>query len=237
MKFWHLFLICAALVSCTKSNEDVGAIKGLEYYPLQSGKYVEYDVDSLVYTELPKDTLYFKYRMKEKLAEEFTDNQGKRAFRLERYIKRYNPALSYDSMKWTIKEVCMLSPDQYRILLQDNNTSFTRLIFPVMDKAVWNGNAYNNLPPQNYTYEYIDQNRDFGGKAFEKCLKVNQLCDTINLIQFLLEYECYASGLGLVNKVYTHLYSKSNISGGIPVYKRIESGSSYTLTYRSNGYE
>ena len=230
-----LFFILLIL-SCKKEEKPESEIKGLAYYPLTSGKFIVYDIDSTVYTELPKDTISYKYRIKEKIADEFTDNQGKRAIRLERYIKKFNPLQSYDSLPWTIKEVWLINPDNTKILQQENNIVYTRLIFPVLQNATWNGNAFNNLGTQNYSYEYVDQKETIGASGFDQVLKVKQRTDTLNLIQYLLEYEQYALNIGLVNKVSKHLFSNS-ISAGIPVLKRIEYGYMYSQTFQTFGYE
>lgn len=236
MKNLCIVFLILILFSCKKDEESPSEVHGLQYYPLKTGKFVVYDVDSTVYTELPKDTLYFKYRIKEKIGEEFTDNQGKRAFRVERYIKHYNPSLSYDSIPWSVKEVWMLNSDNSKILLQENNTVYTRLIFPVIPNASWNGNAYNNSGELVYSYEYADQKKTVGTQPFDLVLKVKQRTDTSNLIQYLLEFEQYAFNFGLVNKEIIQLFSNT-ITAGVPVKNRIESGFVYKQTYISSGYE
>jgi len=234
-----LLLTCILLLgfgSCKKDPVEQQPIPGSEYYPLSMGRFVEYDVDSIVYTELPKDTLTYKYRIKEKLIEEFTDNQGNKSVRLERYYKTYSDQTPYDSMAWKVKEDWLLKPDQQKIVLQEHNISYTKLIFPVMLNASWDGHAYNNLGKTLYDYEYLDKAETLGSIILNRVLKVNEFCDTTNLIIYKLEYEKYAAGVGLVYREIQHLESNT-VTPGVPVRNRIEKGIKYKLSIVRYGTE
>jgi hypothetical protein len=90
--------------ACKKKTEDPPDV-GYAYAPENIGKYIIYDVDSTIYDDFFNDTIYYKYRIKEKLEEVFTDNQGRKAIKLVRYIKKYNDTVSYDNIAWTVKDV------------------------------------------------------------------------------------------------------------------------------------
>lgn len=229
-------LIALLLGSCKKDEADVPVISGKEYYPLEIGSFVVYEADSTVYTEIPKDTLHYSYQIKEKIEEKFTDAEGNESFRMNRYIKLYNPALPYDSMSWTIKEAWMIKAESNRIVVQENNLSFVKLIFPCLKGAQWNGNAFNSLDKQNYSYEFVDQNISVNGRNYEKGLKVNQYIDTVNFIKLDLNFEQYAAQIGLVYRQNDHLES-TTITPGVPVQHRIEKGYTYRLKLLNYGKE
>src|SRR5690606_6435161 len=105
---------------------------------------------------------------KEKIADAFNDNENKTAYRIERYIKKYNPDLAYENMPWQIKEVWMLNADDRKIQVSESNVRFTKLIFPVENKASWNGNAANNLGEQNYFYDYVERADTINGIILDK---------------------------------------------------------------------
>jgi hypothetical protein len=222
--------------SCTKKEmpED-SSTEDLKYYPLTQGKFVIYDVDSVVYTEIPKDTVIYKYRIKEKIADSFTDNTGQPAIRLERFIKKYDPKKSYDSISWTLKEVWMVNADRLKVQVVENNIRYTKLIFPIIEKASWNGNANNTLGAQNYVYDYIDRQESINGNNLEKVLFVRQRKDS-SAISFRRFSEKYASGVGLVFREMTELYS-NNVVPGKPVEARIENGLAYKQNLVSFGHE
>lgn len=208
---------------------------GLDYYPTTQGKYVVYDVDSTVYTDLPLSSITTKYRIKEKIADSFTDNEGKPAIRLERYIKMYNPNKSYDSIPWTIKEVWMINADNKSVQVSERDIRYTKLIFPIQEKAGWNGNARNTLGERNYSYEYIDKTETINSNVLEKVLLVIQL-EQKTLISFQNYTEKYAKGIGLVYREITDIYS-NNVLPNVPIENRIEKGLVYKQKIISYGNE
>ncbi len=223
------------LAFCSKKSvPEASSLLGLDYYPTTKGKYVVYDVDSVIYTDLTKDTIEYKYRIKEKIADSFTDNQGQPAIRLERYIKKYNPQKSYDSIPWTIKEVWMLNASEKSIQLQEGNVRYTKMVFPIKENESWNGNALNNLGEAIYRIEYFGRNEIINKVNVADVLLVNQK-EYRTQISYEKQVEKFAKGVGLVYKEITYLLSNSINSK--PVEARIENGFIYKLSFNSIGYE
>ena len=229
------FVFAVAAFGCSKKNVPAAEIYGFDYYPTTQNKFVVYDIDSVIYTEIPKDTVSYRYRVKEKVADSFSDNEGKPAIRMERYIKKFDAAKPYDSIAWTIKEVWMVTANQKSIQVLEGNVRFTKLIFPVQEKAMWNGNVSNTLGDASYTYDYIDRQETIGDKSLENVLLVKQK-EFRTLISYESASEKYAKGIGLVYREITNILS-NNIVPGTPVENRIESGMIYKQTLVTYGYE
>jgi hypothetical protein len=229
-----LFLL--AFSFCVKKNvpEDKSLL-GLDYYPTKAGKFVVYDVDSIIYTELPKDTVIYKYRIKEKLADTYTDNEGRPAIRLERYIKKYNASKPYDSLPWAMKEVWMVNADDHRVQVVESNVRYTKLVFPIERGATWNGNANNTLGEWNYKIDYIEKEETINGNLLPKVLLVIQK-DFRTQISYQRYAEKYAKNVGLVYREMKELLSNT-IVPGVPVEDRIESGLIYKQTLVTYGHE
>lgn len=208
---------------------------GLDYYPTTIGRYVIYDVDSTIYNSLTQDTTVTKYRIKEKITELFTDNEGQDALRLERFIKKYNPIKSYDSIAWAIKEVWMVNANKKSVQVVEGNVRYTKLVFPVQQGANWNGNAKNTIGEWLYTYEYIDKAETIGSKQLDKVLNVKQK-NYRTLISYQNYTEKYAKGIGLVYREITDILS-NNVIANVPVEGRIEDGLIYKQTLVSYGNE
>lgn len=223
-------------VSCSKKKTagDEGLL-GLEYYPTTAGKFIIYDVDSIIYTDLPVDTFTYSYRIKEKLADSFTDNLGQPAIRLERYIKKLNPAKSYDSIPWTVKEVWMVNADKKSIQVVEGNVRYTKLVFPIEANNSWNGNAGNTIGEWLYTIDYIEKKETVNNNVLDKVLKVTQK-DYKTLISYQGYSEKYAKGVGLVSREITDIYSNT-IKPGVAIENRIEKGMIYKQVLVSYGYE
>lgn len=222
--------------ACTKKKiPQDDSLLGLNYYPTTQGKFVVYDVDSTVYNELTLTSKKTKYRIKERMADSFTDNEGKPAIRLERFIKKFDSLKSYDNIPWSIKEVWLVNADKKSVQVSESNVRYTKLIFPVQKDASWNGNARNTMGEWLYTYSYIEKKENINGNILEKVLYVKQN-EFRTLISYQNYFEKYAKGVGLVYREINDIYSNTVIAN-VPVEGRIEKGVIYKQTLVTYGYE
>lgn len=196
-----------------------------------------YDVDSTYYDDFSHDTLDYKFRIKEKFEENYIDNQGRNAIKIIRYMKKYNPLISYDNIAWTIKDVwsCIKTKTAYEVV--EENVRLIKLTFPVKVDDYWNGNAQNTIGEWNYKYKYIDNSETINGSFFEKVLFVEQKDDKLkNVIHRQYYIEKYAKNIGLIYREIKDLYSNTVILN-VPVEQRIEKGIIYKQTYITHGIE
>lgn len=239
MCYFKTFLITLSLLlffSCKKKTVPQPDL-GYDYAPITIGKFVVYEVDSIVYDDFKKDTTVFKYQIKEKLVEFFKDNQNRDAIKLVRYIKNYNPTIPYENQSWIIKDVWTYLRTNTTLEVVEEDVRFTKLIFPVKQGSTWNGNAHNTQSELNYKYLTVDQKNNVNGTIFENVLTVEQLDDkSRNQIQRKYYVEKYAKGVGLVYREIRDLYSNKVIPG-LSVEQRIEKGVIYKLNYLSHGTE
>ncbi|MES2131478.1 MAG: hypothetical protein V4506_03955 [Bacteroidota bacterium] len=224
-------------MSCKKKKTETAPDVGYGYAPETIGKYIVYDVDSTVYDDFAHDTIYYKYRIKEKLAEAITDNQGRPAIKMIRYVKKYDPAKSYDQIGWTVKDVWNYTKTNTALEVVEENERITKLVFPVKTDVVWNGNAQNTLGEMDFKYLFTDQIHVVNSTTFDRVLCVEQKDDKHkNVIHRQYYIEKYAKEVGLVYREITDLYSNTVVAN-VPVEQRIEKGIIYKLTYVSHGIE
>ena len=229
-------IICIGCVACTKkTSESNSNVLGLDYYPITAGKFIVYEVDSTVYTYLTRDTIHYKFLLKEKIADSFIDNTGQTAIRLERFVKKYDLKKPYDSLQWAIRDVYMINANNKSIQAVENNLRFTKIIFPVQSNVTWNGNANNNLEQQLYKYSYIDNPEKINKTNFDNVLLIIQKEFHPKVLDYYY-VEKYAKGFGLVYKEITDVVSNKNVTTA-PVLDRIESGLIYKQYFLSFGYE
>ncbi len=223
----YSLILIGLLASCAKKKiPENEQLLGTAYYPVETGRFIEYDIDSTVYNDLPVSVISHQYRIKEIIKDQFTDNEGKVAYRVERYVKIKQGTKPYDSIPYTIKEVWMLNASNKNIQLNERNIRYTKLIFPVELYATWNGNAFNSLGEQIYSYEYIDKQETINSVNLEKVLQVKQK-DNKNLIVYEYAAEKYAKNIGLVERKLINIYS-NNVLPNVPIENRIEKGVIYT---------
>ena len=228
-------LLCL-LWGCRKKEVTVpSANADLDYYPLVTGRFSVFQCDSIVYTEIPRDTLHYRYQVKEILGEQFTDAEGKPAFMLRRFIRKYDPVVPYDSLPWLAKDVWQVNADQQKVQVVEENERYTKLVFPVTENKNWNGNAANSKPEALYTYTYKDRAESIDAISLAKVLNVQQT-DFRTLISLEQASEKYARSTGLVYRSYTELYSNT-IVPQVKVEDRIEKGVVYTQKLIAYGQE
>ncbi len=180
-----------ALLSSCKKEVDVEAIEfGYEYFPTSVGIYRIYLVDSIGH-DLTSDTSQFQ--IMEVVEDEFSDNLGQPTFSIGRY-KRYT-----SSGDWVFQTVWVEKKTTTFAQRVENNNQYIRLVFPVRDDQVWDGNAFNTQDPWSYSYSGIGAAQYVGPFNFSTTLTVNQR-NRVNLVDQEIAYEVYAANVGLVYK-------------------------------------
>ena len=95
-----LFLLTTGLFACNEKEEFTSAAV-TDYMPLAVGKYITYRLDSMVFTNFGRTTEIHKYQVKHQVDALITDNQGRPAYRVFRYLRdsagveSWQPAGSY----------------------------------------------------------------------------------------------------------------------------------------------
>ncbi len=191
-----LFLL---LPSCKDTKDTYNPEYGYEYYPVDSGHYVAYEVDSVSYTyngQYTRDTA--RYQIKELVTDTFYDNENNLCYRLEVY-KRAN-----SSLPWSIYKVWKLRQTATTLIKTEDDLKFIKLTFPPNEGSEWNGNAYLPLTGiyevfKDWIYAYSDVHQPYSinGFSFDSTLTVSEV-DEESLIEKKLRKEVYAKGVGMV---------------------------------------
>ena len=229
--FVGMFFCAPSCKKDTGTTPDVG----YSYFPNTVGRYVVYDVDSVVYDDFLQDTLYYKFRIKEKAESVYADNSGRPTIRLERYRKMYDANKSYDSIPWTLKDIWAENRTATAAEKVEENIRYVKLIFPVEKGATWNGNSFNTFSEWKYKYTTVDKPAVYGNLNFDSTVFVTQT-DYQDLIQKKYYVEVYARNVGMIYKEAFDVYSDV-IKPGIPVEDRIKAGTHTKMTVVSYGTE
>ena len=218
--------------SCSPENESVSGAAGTEYFPLDKGSYIVYNVRDInhKFPEGTSDTTY--YRLKELVADTFTDAAHGLNYRLE----RYKQSLKSDSV-WTIDSVWSAKRTATAAVKTENNLPYIKLVFPLKNGLSWNGNAFldSSLAPTEFwqVTQYNQPLRLSDSANFPLALKVVQRSDS-NCILKQTGVEYYAAGIGLVYKELVYLDYKQTV----PLCQQpftIEIGHEQTYTYLKHG--
>ena len=219
MKKFHIFLLatilCAALDSCKKENDQFSTIAISDYQPLQTGKYVTYRLDSLVYLSFGTRDTTISYEAKFEVDSMITDNLNRPAYRIFRYLRKES------TDPWTPSGTYMAINTGNSLEFVENNLRFIKLLAPVRDGVTWKGNSFidtysinSELKYMNdwdYTYASVEQPATVGSYNLDKTITIQQRDEVIGDPDFLSSYteinfseEKYAKGIGLVYKKFFH---------------------------------
>jgi hypothetical protein len=210
-----LFSALLFLVACEKDEEPLPEPR-YEYFPVEPGHSVTYEVDSIRHDSALRlhDTSH--YFIRETIAARFEDSEGRTSYRIERYRK--------DSMSgdWRIADVWVANRNERRAEKVEENRRFTKMVFPIRSDQRWDGNAYNDLPEREYRYISVHQEARMGGQSLDSTVEVLQR-DMENLIQTRFAKEIYALGIGMVKKedVDLNTYTTGEIRKGSELYMRM----------------
>lgn len=180
------------------------------YFPLQVGKWVEYQVDSIVYDFGPggstvRDSV--SVFVLEEITDTIRDNAGALVFVVERSERRS------DTLPWTLHQVGLASRTATQATRTENNLRYLRLVFPFDDRTRWNGNQWIDQYQSveiagelvqpfvnwNYRVEAYDIPEQVGAFSFDSVLVVTEV-DLTNAIERRLSRARYAKHIGLVRR-------------------------------------
>lgn len=212
-----ILLLSIFFGACNRQTiEPLPTDLGMDYVSLESGHYIIYEVDSIVYNDFTQtvDTTHLQF--KDEVGESFIDNEGRTAYIVNR-TKRYNNA-----DPWSADHTYSIFQDNFKFEWQENNLRFIKMVYPAKFNTRWYGNVYiasltnSNLSWLNdweYEYENIDESFNTGYKNYQKTVVVSQL-DSLDGIEgnpldpnsysaYSYGREVYAKNVGMIFKEIT----------------------------------
>ncbi len=203
-------LLCISLFSCKETLIEDNIDFGYDYFPQEVGKYISYEVDSIIYDQISNFTIIDtnSLQVTERFVEEFDDNSGETTYRIERY-ERKNAGQA-----WQIKDVWTSKRTNTKAERIEENLRFVKMIFPAsVETNPWNGNAFldeTTIIPiagesvvifKNWLYEYVEKDEPYSinGFDFDSTMTVLQANEE-NLIELRYSEEVYAKNVGLIFK-------------------------------------
>ena len=190
-------ILFISINGCKKEYETVSLSADSNYFPDDSGSYVIYKVDSFLYNDFfwnnstnngeagyQRNSSYY---LKEKIGEQFIDNLGRIARKIERYIS--DDTVSHPFVE--VNNVWYFIKTTRNVEVVEDNIRYVKLTFPVSTNNEWKGNKYflNEIPFQplknsnikfDWTYAITEKDVAFSinNKVFDSTLTVTQIIDT-----------------------------------------------------------
>ena len=208
-QFLFLAIISAIFFSaCKKSTEDFKILPVSDYYPLKIGKYITYNLDSTVFVNFGTAQEVHSYQIKHVVDALITDNLGRPAYRIIRYIR------STSAAPWVPDNTFMAVATESTVEFIENNLRFIKLTSPIKDGNSWKGNIYietttinstlKYLDDWDYTYDSVNVKQTLGAFTLDSTLKIKQRDEILGNPADLTAYheinfgaEKYAKRIGL----------------------------------------
>ena len=139
MKLRTVFIaLLVGSVSCSDPKEESpNTIPGQEYFPLQTGGFIIYNVDSTRIIQNVESAYHFQLRVT--VGDSFKNGEGNITYRLQR-DKRTDV-----SQPWKAAGTWSAYESDMQAVVTEGTISYIKLAFPTSAGTGWNGNALNSL--------------------------------------------------------------------------------------------
>ena len=210
------FALVIAFSACKKEDPPIVDL-GYGYFPVKVGSWIEYQVDSMWRNDnaVPEplwDSL--SYRMLERVIEEYTDDEGRPAHRIHRFIKN-------DQDEWVIRDVWTGTHNSSAAERTEENERRLKLPFPTRNNRSWDMNVYNTDEELEVNYKEVDTPYALNGMAFDSTLVVRNKVgpNAVNKRNF---DERYVKNIGMVQKYWEESNTQTTYPIGLPPQVRVE---------------
>lgn len=143
-------LILFFFTSCEKKTEIFSSPSISDYYPIEVGKFINYDLDSTLFTEFGQTITVNHYQIQDRVDAAITDNSGRPSYRIIRYIRKT------ESDPWVANNTFMVTPTENSIEYVENNFRYIKLKLPIVPDYSWKGNKYIDTYNSNTDVRYLD---------------------------------------------------------------------------------
>ena len=190
IKTSFLYSLALVILSACDKEVDFSDKLGYDYYPLNIGSYIDYQVEKIEYS-LTLDPKITRYQVRELVESTYTDSDGELVYRLELYKRNTS------SENWVLDSVWASKRTEFRASKVQGNHTFVKLSFPIEEGKTWNGNALNGFESDEYMMQNLGQSRTINNQDFAETLEIVQEDDS-SLVSKNKRIEIYAKEIGLI---------------------------------------
>ncbi|MBS1737754.1 MAG: hypothetical protein JSS98_14290 [Bacteroidetes bacterium] len=203
--------------SCKKQIDVLNTNPVADYFPLQVGNYINYNLDSTLYVNFGQTQIIASYQVQDRVDALITDNLGRPTYRIIRYQRKT------DADPWVANNTFMATPSENDLEYVENNLRFIKLHAPVMQDFSWKGNRYINttgidpdlryMDDWDYVYDSVGYPLKINTLQFDSTIKVferNQFDGdppsptSTGYAEKTYSIEKYAKGVGLIYREFLH---------------------------------
>lgn len=226
------FFLLLILFSCKKETADFKPEIISDYFPLETGRYIDYDLDSTVFIEFGTIEEIHHYQAREVVEEAITDNAGRESYKITRYLR------TNEAEPWAPSITFLATPTSQSLEVLENNLRYVKLGYPFKDGFSWKGNKYidtystelnmNYMEDWDYTYDSVGVPLTIGSANFDHTIKVFERDEFLGqdpsipgtlYAEKTIANEKYAKGVGLIYREFLHWEYQGNQPGRTAYYE------------------
>lgn len=210
-------LLLLLFSSCKKVDSNFTSASINDYFPLQVGKYITYNLDSTVFVNFGQDEVVNHYQAQDVVDAQITDNLGRPAFRIIRYLR------TDSTQPWTPNDVFMAVPTANTLEYVENNLRFLKLSLPIKEEFSWPGNSYIDsysvdlgvtyLADWSYVYDSVGVPLTINSLNIDSTITVDERDEFLGqdpsiagtqYAEKTYSIEKYGKGIGLIYRDFLH---------------------------------
>lgn len=212
-----ILAVLVAMTGCDKETDKTAFETPETYMPLAVGKYIRYQVDSLIWLNVGDNYAIRSYQAKDIVEGTGTDLLGRPSYRIQRYMRSLN---STNEADWAAAFTYEVVNGATGIELIENNLRFVKMQTPLVEGRAFMGNGYlpsslyydnfkltitGNIGKWESTYEEFGP-ATINGKNYDSTITVTMINDSLDVpiidhsrsASKTVWVEKYAKGIGLV---------------------------------------
>ena len=210
-------LLCLLFASCKKEDSNFTSASIDDYFPLQVGKYITYNLDSTVFINFGQDMVINHYQVQDVVDAQITDNLGRPSFRIMHYIRNDS------TQPWIPNNTFMVTSTRNSLEYVENNLRYLKLMLPIVNGFNWPGNSYIDtydndlgvtyLDDWEYTYDSVSVPLTINSLSFDSTITVDERDEFLGqdpsiagtqYAEKTYSLEKYAKGIGLIYRDFLH---------------------------------
>lgn len=218
-KYFLAALLATCLFSCKKKDAFTSPAIS-DYYPLTPGKYIIYNLDSMVLPPFGSNFVIHHYEAMDSIDAQITDNLGRPAYRILRSLR------ADSTQPWIPDNTFVAVETDSTMEYTEDNLRFLKLVAPIVNGFSWNGNSHLTSDPYpsyqfnsdfmadwQYMYQMVGQPATVGANTFSNTITVFERADStgtpvvVNVTPYAEatnSEEVYAKGIGLIYRNFMH---------------------------------
>lgn len=222
MKQLTKFLLVLTVIAGCAHDETSVPDTGYAYFPLQKGNYQVYSVIEKHYSGT-LDPVIETYELMTEVVDSFS-SEGTFIYVINRSRR---PS---ESEPWAPMDTWSARKNAREGIVSEGNTPFVKVVFPIREGTVWNGNIFNTLGTDEYVLTNVAHPFQVSGMTFDNTVSVEQEQNKDFIVFNDSRREVYAMDIGLVYREITqlnyctqdHCLGQQKITSGIQMVQEIK---------------